>query len=111
MGLLSFFKRNKSGELLKAAPAIPESADSVQQARTRARQRLVGSVVLVAAGVIGFPLLFESQPRPLPVDTPIEIARKDAAPAVPCHTNHASTSATCAGATERDHRKPGRCGP
>jgi DedD protein len=34
--------------------------------------------------VIGFPLLFETQPRPLPVDTPIEIARKDAAtPAVP----------------------------
>ena len=70
------------------ASAIPESADSVQQARTRARQRLVGAVVLVAAGVIGFPLLFETQPRPLPVDTPIEIARKDAgAPGVPpAHT-------------------------
>jgi DedD protein len=83
MGLLSFFKRNKSGPAVKAAPAAPESADSVQQARTRARQRLVGSVVLVAAGVVGFPLLFESQPRPLPVDTPIEIARKDAAATVP----------------------------
>lgn len=83
MGLLSFLKRNKSVAPTKAPP-IPESADSVQQARTRARQRLVGAVVLVAAGVIGFPLLFETQPRPLPVDTPIEIARKDgAAPAVP----------------------------
>ena len=82
MGLLSFLKR-KSGAAAKA-PAIPESADSVQQARTRARQRLVGAVVLVAAGVIGFPLLFETQPRPLPVDIPIEIARKDgAAPALP----------------------------
>ncbi|MEO8154964.1 MAG: SPOR domain-containing protein [Rhizobacter sp.] len=81
MGLLSFLKR-KSGDAAKA-PAIPESADSVQQARTRARQRLVGAVVLVAAGVIGFPLLFETQPRPLPVDIPIEIARKDgAAPTV-----------------------------
>jgi DedD protein len=83
MGLLSFFKRNKSADAVKAAPAIPESADSVQQARTRARQRLVGAVVLVGAGVVGFPLLFESQPRPLPVDTPIEIARKDAAPSLP----------------------------
>lgn len=83
MGLLSFLKRDKSGAPSKALP-IPESADSVQQARTRARQRLIGAVVLVTAGVIGFPLLFETQPRPLPVDTPIEIARKDsAAPAVP----------------------------
>lgn len=82
MGLLSFFKR-KSGDTTKAS-SMPDSADSVQQARTRARQRLVGAVVLVAAGVIGFPLLFETQPRPLPVDTPIEIARREAAsPALP----------------------------
>ncbi len=76
MGLLSFLKR-KSGDALKASAKSPEPVDTVQQARTRARQRLVGAVVLVAAGVIGFPLLFETQPRPLPVDTPIEIARKD----------------------------------
>jgi DedD protein len=80
MGLLSFLKR-KSPDAAKATVG-PESADSVQQARTRARQRLVGAVVLVVAGVIGFPLLFETQPRPLPVDIPIEIARKDGA-AVP----------------------------
>lgn len=83
MGLLSFLKR-KSGDANKASSSVPDSADSVQQARTRARQRLVGAVVLVAAGVIGFPLLFETQPRPLPVDTPIEITRKEAAsPALP----------------------------
>lgn len=76
MGLLSFLKR-KSGEPASRAAGLPDSTDSVQQARTRARQRLVGSVVLVAAGVIGFPLLFETQPRPLPGDTPIEIARRD----------------------------------
>jgi DedD protein len=76
MGLLSFLKR-KSGEPAARPVGLPESVDSVQQARTRARQRLVGAVVLVAAGVIGFPLLFETQPRPLPGNTPIEIARKD----------------------------------
>jgi len=76
MGLLSFLKR-KSGDATKASAMPSEPVDTVQQARTRARQRLVGAVVLVAAGVIGFPLLFETQPRPLPVDTPIEIARKD----------------------------------
>lgn len=49
-------------------------------ARTRARRRLMGAAVLVIAGVIGFPLVFETQPRPLPVDIPIEIPRKDGAP-------------------------------
>jgi len=31
----------------------------------------VGAVLLLAVGVIGFPLLFETQPRPLLQDTPI----------------------------------------
>jgi DedD protein len=62
------------------APAKLEPADAVQQARTRARQRLIGAIVLVAIGIIGFPLVFETQPRPIPVDIPIEIPRRDAAP-------------------------------
>lgn len=78
MGLLSFLKR-QSADRPKQAPSKPskETVDAVQQARTRARQRLIGAAVLVVAGVIGFPLLFATQPRPLPVDTPIEIARRD----------------------------------
>ena len=71
MDLLSVFKRKTK------AAAAPDTADSVRQARTRARQRLIGAAVLVVAGIIGFPLLFESQPRPIPVDLPIEIPRKD----------------------------------
>jgi DedD protein len=43
----------------------------VQAARTRARRRLVGALVLLLMGVVGFPILFETQPRPLSVDTPI----------------------------------------
>lgn len=79
MGLLSFFKRKKTD----AAPArggsrATESADSLQQVKTRARRRLIGAAVLVIIGVIGFPLIFETQPRPLATDVPIEIARKDA---------------------------------
>jgi len=61
-------------------PAKLEPADAVQQARTRARQRLIGAIVLVAIGIIGFPLVFETQPRPIPVDIPIEIPRRDAPP-------------------------------
>ena len=57
-----------------------EPADAVQQARTRARQRLIGAVVLLAIGIIGFPLVFETQPRPIPVDVPIEIPRRESMP-------------------------------
>jgi DedD protein len=35
--------------------------------------------VLLGIGVIAFPLLFETQPRPIPVDIPIEIPRKEGA--------------------------------
>lgn len=69
MDLLSAFKLKK--------PAAPEAADSVRLARTRARQRLIGTAVLVVAGIVGFPLLFETEPRPISVDLPIEIPRKE----------------------------------
>lgn len=75
MGLLSIFKRSNDAE----APAAT-AADAVAAARSRARQRLIGATVLLGIGVIGFPLLFETQPRPIPVDIAIEIARKDGAP-------------------------------
>jgi DedD protein len=78
MGLLSFLQR-KSGDKPRP-PAADTNPDAVQEARTRARRRLIGASVLVVIGVIGFPLVFETQPRPIPVDIPIEIPRKDAAP-------------------------------
>lgn len=48
-------------------------AESVDDMRRRARHRLIGAAVLVALGVVGFPILFDTQPRPIPVDVPIEI--------------------------------------
>jgi DedD protein len=63
------------------APATRvEPGDAVQAARTRARQRLIGAIVLLAVGIIGFPLVFETQPRPVPIDIPIEIPRREAVP-------------------------------
>ena len=75
MGLKSILQR-KSGKTAQASPA-DAPADLVQEARTRARRRLIGAVVLVLIGVVGFPILFETQPRPIPVDIPIEIPRKE----------------------------------
>ena len=75
MGLLSIFKRSNDAQ----APAAT-APDAVAAARNRARQRLIGATVLLSIGVIGFPLLFETQPRPIALDIPIEIARKDGLP-------------------------------
>lgn len=75
MGLFTLFKRNDQ------KPAEPAATpDAVAQARTHARRRLIGATVLLAIGVVGFPLLFETQPRPVRMDIPIEIPRKDNAP-------------------------------
>lgn len=57
-----------------AAPAGP--AESVEALRRRARHRLIGAAILVLLGVVGFPLLFDTQPRPVAVDIPIEIPDK-----------------------------------
>ena len=95
MGLLSIFQRNKqtaakpskSGRGGKSAarqaplanPRNPaDTAEAVREARARARRRLMGATVLLLIGVIGFPLLFETQPRPIPVDLPIEIPARNA---------------------------------
>lgn len=63
-------------------PRAPQP-ESVEVMRRRARHRLIGAAVLVLVGVIGFPLLFDTQPRPVPVDIPIEIPdRNKVAPLV-----------------------------
>ena len=79
MGLLSYFKRKSEAS---AAAIPPAEMDGVAAARTLARRRLIGATVLLGLGVVGFPLLFETQPRPIAIDIPIEIPRKDGAPAL-----------------------------
>ncbi|MDT8998791.1 SPOR domain-containing protein [Paucibacter sp. APW11] len=78
--MLSFLKRSAAAP---AAKPVSDSQDAVQTLRLRARRRLIGAAVLVGVGVIGFPLLFETQPRPIPVDLPIEIPRKEGAAQLP----------------------------
>ena len=47
--------------------------ESVEVLRRRARHRLIGASVLVVLGVIGFPVLFDTQPRPVSVDIAVDI--------------------------------------
>jgi DedD protein len=81
MALSSLFKRKAQADS-EAPKTAATSVDGVQKIRVRTRQRLIGAVVLVTLGVIGFPLLFESQPRPIPVDIPIEVPAQDNSPAL-----------------------------
>lgn len=91
MGLLPPFKRNQP-----APAAPPATPDAAAQARTQARRRLIGAAVLLAIGVIGFPLLFETQPRPVRMDIPIEMPRKDNAPPLVMPPAPASAAAQAA---------------
>lgn len=58
--------------------AVERSAsdESVEAVRRRARYRLVGALVLVMVGVVGFPLVFDTQPRPVDQDLAIIIPDK-----------------------------------
>ncbi len=80
MGLLDIFtKRDSAGATPAAASANVMTGEQAEQARARAKRRLIGAVVLLGIGVIAFPLLFETQPRPIPVDIPIVIPPRDGA--------------------------------
>ncbi|MEJ5990481.1 SPOR domain-containing protein [Ramlibacter sp. PS3R-8] len=77
---MALFKlRKKVDEPMAATPA----AESIEAIRRRARHRLIGAVVLVLVGVVGFPLLFDTQPRPVSVDIPIEIPDRNKARPLP----------------------------
>ncbi len=73
---MAFFKFRSRGQPANESRSTPVSAapaESVEAMRRRARHRLLGAAVLVLVGVIGFPILFDTQPRPVAVDIPIEI--------------------------------------
>ena len=105
---MALFKFRKAGEEPAATPAQPESVEAM---RRRARHRLIGATVLVLLGVIGFPLLFDTQPRPIAVDIPIEIpdrnkARPLPAPPQPAARAPASSPATAEATAAASAPKP-----
>lgn len=78
---MAFFKirwpgqQAPEGKPAKVARAV--RGETVEVMRRRARHRLIGAALLVLVGVVGFPLIFDTQPRPIPVDTRIEIPDRD----------------------------------
>lgn len=109
---MAFFKFRKGGDEQTAPAAQPES---VEVLRRRAKNRLIGSAILVLIGVIGFPLLVDKQPRPVAVDLPIEIPDKNkvlplAAPPAPvpaaASETPAAPSATASGVVTQAEPAP-----
>lgn len=73
MGLFSFLQRS----------AQAGDAESLEGLRRRARRRLIGAALLVLVGVVVLPLFFDTAPRPVAVDIPIDIPSKEKAPPLP----------------------------
>lgn len=71
---MAFFKFRKRTD---EPAAVSAQSESVEVMRRRAKYRLIGATVLVLIGVVGFPMLFDKQPRPIAVDTPIDIPDKN----------------------------------
>ncbi len=73
---MSFFNLRRGGQSSKSTSGSGAPAESLEIVRKRAKHRLIGSAVLILLGVIGFPLLFDTQPRPVSVNIPVEIPSK-----------------------------------
>lgn len=91
---MALFKSRKVGDDAAIAPRQPESVEAM---RKRARHRLIGAGVLVLIGVVGFPLLFDTQPRPIAVDIPIEIPDRNKAKPLPIPARPAAQSPVVSG--------------
>jgi DedD protein len=89
---MSFFNLRRGGSSSQSQSGVP--AENLDTVRKRAKHRLIGAAVLVLVGVVGFPLLFDSQPRPIPVDIAIEIpARQSVKPLTPAKPAPAPSAA------------------
>jgi DedD protein len=63
---------------------------------------LIGAGVLVLIGVVGFPLLFDTQPRPIAVDIPIEIPDRNKVKPLPLPAQPVTQAPVAAGPVTGD---------
>jgi DedD protein len=93
MGLFSFLgKKKQDSEDDLDIPVRPrrsrakanedEPMDPMLPEKKRARRRLIGATALVLAAIIGLPMIFDSEPKPLSNDIAIQIPPRDKTPAI-----------------------------
>ena len=73
---MAFFKFRTGAHDSPEDSGSDSETRTVENLRRRARQRLIGAAVLVVLAVAGFPLVFDTQPRPVPSDLAIDIPSK-----------------------------------
>ncbi len=73
---MAFFKFRPGAHASPEESASGAETQTMELLRRKARQRLIGATVLVVLAVAGFPLVFDTQPRPVPVDLSIDIPSK-----------------------------------
>lgn len=89
MGLFSFLNKSKQDAdddidvpvkpRRRARAQEEEPIDPMLPEKKRARRRLIGATALVLAAVIGLPMIFDSEPKPLTDDIAIQIPSRDKA--------------------------------
>ena len=62
----------------KASPKTSNATPNLDDVRRQSRHRLIGASLLVLVAVVGFPMVFDTQPRPISVDLPIHIPAQPA---------------------------------
>ncbi|MEO6407427.1 MAG: SPOR domain-containing protein, partial [Burkholderiaceae bacterium] len=92
---MAFFKLRKGGG--DESASTRSQPESIEAMRRRARHRLIGAGVLVLIGVVGFPLLFDTQPRPISVDIPIDIPDRNKVKPLPVPALVVSSAPVAAG--------------
>ena len=111
---MAFFKLRLPGRFSSTqtgADALSNApAESVEVIRKRARHRLMGSVVLVLGAVVGLPLLFDSQPRPVAIDTPIVIPDRNQTSPLSATVANAKTDASKEGSAQDQVNTAGQAG-
>lgn len=90
--------RAKAGDEEPIDPMLPE--------KKRARRRLIGATALVLAAIIGLPMVFDSEPKPLADDIAIQIPPRDKAPADSADPMPLPPSLATAEAAKPDGPKP-----
>ena len=85
--------------LKKASPKTGSSPPNLDDVRRQSRHRLIGASLLVVVAVVGFPMVFDTQPRRIPVDLPIHIPAQPAvSPLTPVAAAPTASEATPADA-------------
>lgn len=105
MGLASFLSR-------LSPPAAAAGPAEEERLRTQARRRLIGAALLVMVAVLLLPWVFDSPPRPLPSDLPIDIPRREATAALGLPSERANAeTASAPGEPVTDPVRPARPAP